>query len=38
MSRIDRLVYQRPALVVTILLAIVLLPLWWLTGDFSPLP
>lgn len=38
MSAIDRLVHQHPTLVAMIILAVVLLPILWLTGDYSPLP
>ncbi len=35
---IIRLMHQRPTLVATVVMLAVLLPVWWLSGDFSPLP
>lgn len=38
MSPIDRLIYQRPALFVSIVTLPIAALVWWLTGDASPLP
>ena len=38
MSRIIIEMHQRPTRFAIIVLVSILLPIWWLSGDFSPLP
>lgn len=38
MSRIIIEMHQRPTRLAIIVIITVMLPIWWMTGDFSPLP